>query len=70
MVYFYLLIFAVAAPIFLLEVIHSRKNLFCNVGHICNLAIEFNGLVSKRVSRNDWPFLLFIPGSEFLSPRH
>jgi hypothetical protein len=26
------------------------------VGHNCNLAIEFNGLVSKRVSRQIGPF--------------
>ena len=24
----------------------------------CNLVSEFNGLVSKRVNRQDWPFLL------------
>ena len=26
----------------------------------CNLVSEFNGLVSKRVNQQDWPFLLFI----------
>jgi len=38
------------------KVIHSGKNLFCNVGHICNLVQEFNGLVSKRVDRKVSPF--------------
>ena len=38
------------------RVIHSGKNLFCNVGHICNLVQEFNGLVSKRVDRKISPF--------------
>jgi hypothetical protein len=38
------------------KVIHSSKNLFCNVGHICNLVQEFNGLVSKRVDRKVSPF--------------
>jgi hypothetical protein len=28
---------------------HSGKNLFCTVSTICNLAKEFNGLVSTRV---------------------
>jgi hypothetical protein len=28
---------------------HSFKNLFCTVSTICNLAEEFNGLVSTRV---------------------
>jgi hypothetical protein len=40
------------------EVINKAKKLFCNVGHICNLAIEFNGLVSKRVSRQIGPFYI------------
>lgn len=40
------------------EVIHSSKNLFWNVGHNCNLAIEFNGLVSKRVNRKVGPFYI------------
>ena len=42
------------------KVIHRRKNLFCKVTQICNLVQEFNGLVSKRVNQQDWPFLLFI----------
>ena len=29
------------------KVIHTAKNLFCNVPLICNLVQEFNGLVSK-----------------------
>ena len=29
------------------KVIHTAKNLFCNVALICNLVQEFNGLVSK-----------------------
>jgi hypothetical protein len=29
------------------KVIHTGKNLFCNVALICNLVQEFNGLVSK-----------------------
>ena len=29
------------------KVIHTVKNLFCNVALICNLVQEFNGLVSK-----------------------
>ena len=46
------LIFYSKAPVIfewidLIKVIHSSKNLFCNVGHICNLVQEFNGLVSK-----------------------
>jgi hypothetical protein len=28
---------------------HKDKNLFCNLGHISNLVLEFNGLVSKGV---------------------
>jgi len=39
-----------------LKVIHSGKNLFCYVAHICNLVQEFNGLVSKRVDREISPF--------------
>jgi len=42
------------------KVIHRRKNLFCKVTQICNLVQEFNGLVSKRVNQQDWPFLLLI----------
>ena len=38
------------------KVIHSNKNLFCYVAHICNLVQEFNGLVSKRVDRKVSPF--------------
>lgn len=38
------------------KVINSVKNLFCNVAHICNLVQEFNGLVSKGVSRKIDPF--------------
>jgi len=30
------------------------------VSQNCNLVSEFNGLVSKRVNQQDWPFLLFI----------
>ena len=29
----------------------------------CNLVSEFNGLVSKRVNRQDWPFLLLYSSS-------
>ncbi|HEV2479614.1 MAG TPA: hypothetical protein VGS79_08110 [Puia sp.] len=32
------------------KVIHTRKNLFCNVALICNLVQEFNGLVSKGLA--------------------
>jgi len=28
------------------------------VSQNCNLVSEFNGLVSKRVNQQDWPFLL------------
>jgi hypothetical protein len=48
------------------KVIHSGKNLFCNVGHICNLVQEFNGLVSKRVDRKVSPFY-FIKIASFSS---
>jgi len=44
------------------KVIHSFKKLFCNVGHICNLVQEFNGLVSKRVDRKISPFYFKKPG--------
>jgi hypothetical protein len=37
------------------------------VGHNCNLAIEFNGLVSKRVSRQIGPFY-FSETTAFFSP--
>jgi hypothetical protein len=43
------------------------KILFCDVHLICNLATEFNGLVSKQ----DWLFprpVLFIFGREHLLP--
>jgi hypothetical protein len=47
------------------KVFHIIKNLFCNVLQNCNLAIEFNGLVSKRVSRNADPFMfLEVIGTE------
>ena len=32
------------------KVIHTAKNLFCNVALICNLVQEFNGLVSKGLA--------------------
>ena len=32
------------------KVIHTVKNLFCNVALICNLVQEFNGLVSKGLA--------------------
>jgi hypothetical protein len=32
------------------KVIHTPKNLFCNVALICNLVQEFNGLVSKGLA--------------------
>jgi len=32
------------------KVIHTIKNLFCNVTLICNLVQEFNGLVSKGLA--------------------
>jgi hypothetical protein len=32
------------------KVIHTIKNLFCNVALICNLVQEFNGLVSKGLA--------------------
>jgi len=36
------------------------------VGHLCNLATEFNGLVSKRVNRKIGPFyILKIPGKNY-----
>ena len=38
---------------------HSTKNLFWNVRHNCNLAIEFNGLVSKGVNRKIGPFYIY-----------
>ena len=38
------------------KLIHISKKRFFFVGAICNLAIEFNGLVSLRVSRNADPF--------------
>ncbi len=41
-----------------MKVIHSPENLFCNVGHICNLVQEFNGLVSKGVNRKIGPFYI------------
>ncbi len=43
-----------------LKVLHNTKNLFCNVGLNCNLALEFNGLVSKGVGSNADPFAFFI----------
>ena len=46
----------VPRPRIIAKVIHSGKNLFCNVGHICNLVQEFNGLVSKRVNQKIGPF--------------
>jgi len=33
------------------KVIHTAKNLFCNVVSICNLVQEFNGLVSIKGQR-------------------
>ena len=33
------------------KVIHTAKNLFCNVVSICNLVQEFNGLVSNKGQR-------------------
>ena len=33
----------------------------------CNLVSEFNGLVSKRVNQQDWPFLLLYLSS-FIHP--
>ena len=33
----------------------------------CNLVSEFNGLVSKRVNQQDWPFLLLYISS-FIHP--
>jgi len=41
-----------------LKVINRSKNLFCNVAQICNLVLEFNGLVSKG-SVERLTFLLF-----------
>ncbi len=38
------------------KLIHIFKKRFFFAGAICNLAIEFNGLVSIRVSRNADPF--------------
>ena len=38
---------------------HKAKKLFCYVLHICNLVLEFNGLVSKRVGRQISPFYYF-----------
>ena len=38
------------------KLIHIFKKRFFFVGAICNLAIEFNGLVSSRVSRDADPF--------------
>ena len=40
------------------KVIHRKKKLFWNVSQNCNLVSEFNGLVSKGVNQQDWPFLL------------
>jgi hypothetical protein len=31
-----------------LKVMHIQKILFCNVGSVCNLVEEFNGLVSNK----------------------
>ncbi len=39
-----------------IKVIHSDKNNFWKVGHICNLVSEFNGLVSNGVSILADPF--------------
>jgi len=38
------------------KLIHNFKKRFFFEGAICNLATEFNGLVSLRVSRNADPF--------------
>jgi len=35
------------------------------VSQNCNLVSEFNGLVSKRVNRQDWPFLLLYTSKLF-----
>ena len=37
-----------AKAFFIDKLINIRKNLFFYVGAICNLAIEFNGLVSTK----------------------
>jgi hypothetical protein len=37
------------------------------VSQNCNLVSEFNGLVSKRVNQQDWPFLLLYISS-FIHP--
>jgi len=37
------------------------------VSQNCNLVSEFNGLVSKRVNQQDWPFLLLYLSS-FIHP--
>ncbi len=40
-----------------LKVFNNPKNLFCYVAHYCNLVAEFNGLVSKKGSVINRPFL-------------
>ena len=54
-----ILIFGIALFFFVPEVMHRFKKLFWNVLHNCNLAIEFNGLVSKRVNRKIGPFYIY-----------
>lgn len=37
-----------STPVCPLKVIHIQKIIFCNVGSVCNLVEEFNGLVSNK----------------------